>query len=268
VTKTLATGTCKLCHEERDLQQSDYMPAALYPKGLKLQYVTPAKSGIIAQRMKARVLCVDCERRFNRNGESEVLRHIAPKSLKRFPLHEKLRVALPRQVDSTTSRYSGDDLGIDMDKFAYFTLSVVWRAAVHEWVAPDGRTPPRFELGNFAEPIRMYLLGKGPFPSDTAVIVVVGTDQESRNTWYTPTCFVEANCLNFRFLARGVFFRAMMGRHLSDYFRDTSCTSPRRCIFSANLKVRIQEMFEDLESAQKLNAECRNLSSFGPNGLR
>jgi hypothetical protein len=96
VSKTLAFGTCKLCHEERQLQLSDYMPAALYPKRMKLQYVTPEKSGIIAERMRARVLCLSCERRFNREGESEVLRDIAPKSLKRFPLHEKLRLALPR----------------------------------------------------------------------------------------------------------------------------------------------------------------------------
>jgi hypothetical protein len=137
-----------------------------------------------------------------------------------------------------------------MDKFAYFGLSVIWRAAVHEWITPDGRTPPRCELGGFAEPIRLYLLGKGSFPLDTAVIVLVGSDQDSHNTWYTPTSFVEANCLNFRFLARGVFFRAMMGPHLSDYFREMSCASPRKCLFYGDLKVKIRQMFEDLESAQ------------------
>jgi membrane protease YdiL (CAAX protease family) len=43
------------------------------------------------------LFCGDCEVRLNRNGESYVLNLIATKA-KRFPLHEKLRLALPREL--------------------------------------------------------------------------------------------------------------------------------------------------------------------------
>jgi len=134
------------------------------PKEADLQYATRTGTGVLEDEVKAYLLCIDCEEFFNRNGESEVLRHIAAKSVKRFPLHEKLRLALPREHHPEVSRYAGYDLGLDMDKFAYFTLSVVWRGGVHDWVLPDGTVQSRLELGGFEEPIRLYLLGTAPFP--------------------------------------------------------------------------------------------------------
>src|SRR6266478_700301 len=80
------------------------------------------------------------------------------------------------------------------------------------------------------------------FPPDTAVIVIVCSDAESRKTWVTPSADVEADCLNFRFLTRGVFFRAMMGWRLPEFFRDRSCTSPRKCLFYGSAKHRIPEI--------------------------
>jgi hypothetical protein len=115
-----------------------YIPAALYPKGQKLEYGTRIGSGVVVEHMKAPLLCLDCEKRFDQNGESELLRHIAPKSVKRFSLHEKLRLALPREANASMLRFAGYDIGLDMDKCAYFTVSVVWRGAVHQWAFPDG----------------------------------------------------------------------------------------------------------------------------------
>ena len=238
-------GVCKLCREETNFQESHFIPAALYPKAQKLEDATRIGSGAVIEHMKVSLLCSDCEIRFDRNGESEVLRHIAPKSVKRFPLHEKLRLALPREMeDDSLSRFAGYDIGLDMDKFAYFTLSVVWRSAVHQWVLPDGNAAPPIVLGGFEEPIRKYLHGEAPLPPDTAIIVIVCSDEEARNTWVTPSTNVQAMCLNFRFLARGEFFRAMMGWPLPQYFRDRCCTSPRKCVFYGDVKHRMPEIFQ------------------------
>lgn len=193
------------------------------------------------------MLCHECEQLFDRNGESEVLRAIAPKSMKRFPLHERMRLAFPRDSDPSVSRFAGYEFGLDMDKFAYFTLSVVWRGTVGQWIKPDGTLTLALVLGGFEEPIRRYLLGETPFPPDTAVIIIVCSDDESRKAWHLPAPFMESNCLNFRFLARGVCFRAMMGRHLPQYFRDYCCTSPRKCIFYGNGERRTREVFSTLK---------------------
>ena len=149
---------------------------------------------------------------FDQCGKAEVLRHIAPKSTKPFPVHEKLRLALPRDADVSIARFSGSDVGADMDRFAYFALSMVWRGAVQQWVFPDGNIVPEILLGDFEEGMRSYLLAKTPLPLNTAVIVIVCSDKESRKVWVTPSTHVEAMCLNFRFLARGVFFRVLSRR--------------------------------------------------------
>lgn len=219
------------------------MPAALYPRRGDYEFVTPTATGHSAQHLSQPLLCGACEKRFNRNGESEALRAIAPKSLKRFPLHEQMRWAPPREVEKSSSRFAGYELGLDMDQFAYFAVSVVWRGAAAAWRMPDGRATTPLVLGGFEPPIREYLLGHAPFPPDTAVIVIAGSDRDFRRSFFLPTSFVEAHCLNFSFVARGVFFRRMMGHHLSHYFRDFSCTSPRKCIFYADLARRTREPF-------------------------
>jgi hypothetical protein len=224
------------------------MPAALYRAGRKsLEYATRSSSGKIDKHIKDLLLCRACERLFDENGESEVMFHTAPKAGHKFPLNGKLQVALPREVFADIQRFSGDDLGIDMDKFAYFALSIVWRAAVHDWEMPDGTVRPRMAIGDFEPPIREYLLGKGEFPSDTAVIVIVCSDADARKVWTTPSVDVEANCLNFRFLSRGIFFRVMMGYQMPNFFREVSCTSPRKCLFHGSAAHRMPELMEIFE---------------------
>ncbi len=247
-------GVCKLCLVLKPLKESHFLPAALYPKWRKPSLAT--RKGIFPvgskdNHIKDYVLCFDCEQRFDRHGESEVLYWVSPKS-KTFRLGERLRVALPRDYDhkdpdQSINRYSGDDIGVEMDKFAYFAISVVWRGAVHDWVMPDGSVRPHDALGDFMEPMRMYLLGQANLPPDTSVIVIVGSDSESRKVWTIPKPHVEANCLNFRFHTFGVMFRVMMGYRQREFFRDNSCTSPRKCLFYGSMKHRMPEIMQIFE---------------------
>ena len=148
-------GICRLDSLPSDnLQLSHYIPSAVYATPKNLEFATRQGSGVVDEHMRTPLLCDKCEMLFNQNGESEVLRHIAAKSFKRFPLHERLRLALAREERYDISRFSGVDVGIDMDKFAYFALSIVWRGAVHDWVMFDGSVRPRNEIGDFEPPIR------------------------------------------------------------------------------------------------------------------
>jgi hypothetical protein len=241
---------CPLCQITKpltDFRKSHFIPAGLYHSGKKgLQYGTRFGSGRLEREIKDLLLCSGCERLLDKGGESYVLSHIAAKVKGDSPLHRALRLALPRASYPDVSRFSGDDLGIDMNKFAHFALGIVWRATTHDWTMPDGTILPRQVIGDFEPPIRSYLLG-GSFPPDTSVIVIVCSDDESRRTWTTPTIMIEANCLNFRFLARGVFFRVMMGYQLSDAFREMSCISPRKCLFYGSAAHRMPEIMSIFE---------------------
>lgn len=142
--------------------------------------MTRSSTGTMKEDIKEYLLCKDCETRFNSMGESYVLSWIAPKA-NRFPLHERLRVALPCDVgDGSAPRFSGEDIGVDMDRFAYFAVSVAWRGAVHQWTNADGTLMAPWALGDFEEQMRRYLAGESPFPSNMAVIVSVASDNESR----------------------------------------------------------------------------------------
>jgi len=69
------------------------MPAALYPKKIKLEYLSRGgiRTLVADNEIKAHLLCHECEQRFSENGESEVLRHIAGKiANKANPLLRKL----------------------------------------------------------------------------------------------------------------------------------------------------------------------------------
>lgn len=238
---------CQLTKQLGDFRKSHFIPAGLYHSGKKgLQYGTRSGTGRLEKEIKELLLCSTCESVLAQGGESYVLSQIAAKVTKEFPLHKKLTLALPRETHPDVSRFSGDDLGINMEKFAHFALGVVWRATIHDWTMPDGTILPRQAIGDFEPPIRNYLMG-GTFPPDTSVIVIVCSDDQSRRIWNTPTILIEANCLNFRFLARGVFFRVMMGYQLPDAFREMSCTSPRKCLFYGSAAHRIPEIMAIFE---------------------
>jgi len=261
-------GVCKLCLETKPLRESHFLPAALYPRRRKPSFASRNRRLVAVhskdQHIKDYVLCFDCEQRFDRNGESEVLYWVSPKS-KTFRLAE--RHYDPSDPDQSINRHSGADIGVDMDKFAYFAVSVVWRGTAHDWVLPDGGVRPHDALGDFVEPMRLYLLGQAPFPPDISVIVIVGSDDESRKVWTIPGAHVEADCLNFRFQTFGVMFRVLMGYRQWEYLRERSCTSPRKCIFYGSMKHRMPEiiqLFDDAVSEPKLRTDFSLLQSGTP----
>jgi hypothetical protein len=234
-------GQCKLCLQQKQLHESHLMPKALYAPGKKgIQFATRSQSGQNPKQMKAHLLCFDCEQRFGRLGESEVLRWLAPKA-KQFPLHDRLRVALPCGEISTFSVYKGADVGIDTERFTYFTLSVAWRRSIHEWMNVDGTPLPQWPLGAFGEQMRTFLVGESGFPPDTAVMIIVCTDDFTRQFWTGPSTDVVYNCLGFEFIARGVYFRGLMGHHLNPNFHRVSCASPYGRILHGHCRSMTEE---------------------------
>ena len=241
---------CQIAKHLKDFRKSHFIPAGLYHSGKKgLQYGTRSGTGRLEKEIKDLLLCSTCESFFDQGGESYVLSRIAAKVTDEFPLHRMLSDAPPLERYPDISLFSGDDLGIGMRKFAHFALGIVWRATVHDWMMPDGKILPRQAIGDFEPPIRSYLLG-GTFPPDTSVIVIVCSDHQSRLIWTTPTISVEANCLNFRFHARGIFFRVMMGYRLPEAFREWSCISSRKCLFYGNVADRMPEVMAIFEQTK------------------
>jgi hypothetical protein len=235
-------GTCKLCRREGiELLESHFVSRKHYYSGKKrLEFVNFIESGFDPEELKAHLLCQECEARFSVNGEDEVLRHAAAKYvLKALPLAERMRVGWARDDDPSAPRHDARDFDIDTDKFAYFALSIVWRRTIHQW----SPAIPRWELGQFAEDMRQYLLGETPFPGNMSILVMVCSDEASRRMWTVPTQFVEVGCLNFVFDVRGIRFRVMMG-HLPPFAFAANCRAPQRPIFLADCEKRTKGGWE------------------------
>ena len=140
-------GTCKLCLTPGvKLQMSHYMPAALYPKNIKLEYLSRGgvRTVVADNEIKMPLLCFECEQRFSAQGESEVLRHIAGKiANKPSPLLAKLSPLTVQEEDGTLKSYCGGDAGLNMDMFAYFALSMAWRSTISWPVDGEDDTKPQ-----------------------------------------------------------------------------------------------------------------------------
>jgi hypothetical protein len=246
-----ATEICRLCLKEPELRESHFIPRALYPnKNQKSSMITRSSSKAgPSTHLKEHLLCHGCETRFARNGESEVLKWLAPK-VKTLPLAERLKLALPREQHPEVSRFAAYEVGLDAGKFAYFTASVIWRGAVHAWPLPDGTRTTPLDLGPYEEVIRRYLVGETEFPRHVmSVIVMVCSDPEARRVWIIPCQNEVANCQNYRFLARGVLFRLMLGPNIPEFYQDQSCNSARECIQFADCSRRVKQDLADILNA-------------------
>jgi hypothetical protein len=245
------TGKCKLCLMEGvELLESHFVSRKLYYSGKKkLEFVNLIDAGIDPEELKAHLLCRECEKRFSVNGEVEVLKHVAPKYvLKPLPLAEKMKVAWARDNERSAPRHNARDFDLDTDKFAYFALSIIWRRTIHEW----SPAVPRWELGQFAEDMRRYLLGEIPFPANMSVLLMVCSDTVSRRMWTVPSQSVEVGCLNFFFDVRGIRFRVMMG-HLPAFAFEADCRAPLRPIFLADCEKKNTQAWENTKAAQAAN---------------
>jgi hypothetical protein len=211
--------------------------------------MTNATAKTSSRQLQAYLFCAECEDRFNKNGERYVLKWIAPRQVAKgvFPLLDRINLAIEFRKTSAFSIYSGIQIGIDTDQFAYFALSILWRAAVHRWRLPDRRFAEQLDLGAYDEPIRQYLMSEAPLPNDLVVVLTVCTDSESRAMLYNPAKRADLPFQGYGFLALGVHFDIFLGPNLPDGFPECCCSGSRQhAIFVQNCRERTFQAFAAL----------------------
>ena len=99
---------CKLCLKTKELQDSHFMPAALYRATRNAAAVNPNPAVITSrgtvqtsQQMQDFLLCKDCEELFNKNGEKYVMSQVNRSG--KFPLLGTLRKATPTKIAKPVS---------------------------------------------------------------------------------------------------------------------------------------------------------------------
>ena len=247
-------GTCKLCLRQGvELQESHYMPAALYPKNIKLEYLSRGgiRTLVADNEIKAPFLCFKCEQRFSQRGESEVLGNIAGKiANKPSPLLAKLGPLTVKEEDETLRSYCGAEAGLNMDMFAYFALSIAWRST-HSWPVSGGQNTKPLRLGLYEEPVRRFLADETrEFPRDTAVIVIACTDTVSREAWFLPAQSDGIWHHELRFLAFGTMFRVTLGKVMPAVLKRDSCHAEGKRIHVGDVSKKTREALAYMEGSQ------------------
>jgi hypothetical protein len=259
----MSHNKCKLCGKRRRLVRSHLMPAALYAMSREVGarvpnpiMVTRLTSVSTSRQIWARLLCTECEHRFNVGGEHYVLTLVHEGT--HFPLLERLNVAVPLEETNTLAVYSGPAVGIDVEKVAYFALSVFWRASVHRWRTPHGGAVWN-NLGQYEEPIRQYLHGEAGFPADVVVAVVPCTDNGSQGSFYTPYMIRGHEVPEFGMLVRGVHFRLFVGADLPHSIRNACCfSSPRQVILKGSCRSISTHAFAFLHETSRPSRALRS----------
>jgi hypothetical protein len=219
------------------------MPAALYALARRSGsanpvVVTPEIAVQISNQAQAPLLCADCEDRFNRGGETWMLRN-RWLSETVSPIHAALPAVAPIPGSRADFKvYEGTAVaGLDMDSLVYFAASVFWRGAVHDWRIRDLGTT-RLDLGPYAEELRLFLLGNGPFPQNGVLVVTVSGSAQVLNNEFVMFPFLkhhEATHRSYKFVIPGMTFQLVLGRALPDHYRAVCAVrSPQRYVFSGS----------------------------------
>jgi hypothetical protein len=217
---------CKLCGKRRVLQRSHLMPKALYrmtkkeggPLGDPI-LVTRETTGQTGRQFWAHLLCSECEKRFNDGGEAYVMGQVH--NGERFPLLERLNVAMPVQAAPGIALFSGRAMGVDTDRLAYFAMSIFWRASVRRWPSHGGGQIWK-SLGADEDRVRRYLLGETPFPENMVLLITVCNDWQSQGSFFSPAA-VRGAPASFGLQTRGIYFRLFVGPDIPEGARRTGC---------------------------------------------
>ena len=134
-------GVCALCLETHELRDSHLVPKALYRVVRAADHRSHPDPVLMTSKVRWQtsfqatqyLLCAECEKRFDQNGEDWVMRHCY-RGRDRFRLRELLQRTTPIHADEEETIFNASDVaGMDIERVVYFCVSVFWRASVRRW---------------------------------------------------------------------------------------------------------------------------------------
>lgn len=253
---------CPMCQVTKDVVSSHLIPAALYkecrlPGGFPI--VFNSKLAYESSRqMQSPLLCLDCEDVLNKGGENWMVPLFA-RSDGSFGFHDLLTSAPPAVVDGDARGYfAATNPQICSEKLIHFAMGVFWKAAVHAWIPGEQRS--LIDLREYAEPIRRYLRGDGPYPSEVTLTVGILPKPVTHLAISVPYQGSNAKVTNFLFYAVGIEFALLVGKGVTDEERQGSLSgNPGRPIIVVDFSPMLRDITAEV---MKTAHKARNIQKY------
>jgi hypothetical protein len=268
----MVCGVCRLCRQEKELVSSHWIAAAILKtlRAEDLKNPNPVVADFVvseqtSRQMQETLLCRQCDNMFGEKGENWVTAHMY--TLDSFRLKEILHALTPTATTSESVTYAvGNVLAVDIEKLAYFALSVVWRAAVQRWRTKGGLST-LLELGPYEEEIRAYLLGNKPFPENITLFVGVWYGEKPRHCVITPHGDREETFMDYYLYVPGITFYLLVGKRVPEDMQ-AQCSYRNKLIHSAlpsdeNCENLLRDAHQKSRPAMKLAKFLASLKQSG-----
>ena len=209
---------CGLCQLDRPLVGSHLLPAAAYKLAREPHrrnphpiVVTRRRAASSSRQISDQFLCAECEDRFSKHGERDVLAQCARPD--GFALRDVLKTLPPLVEDDGFTVFDvAGSIGSRVADYLYFAASVFWHAAARAWTL-DSETIPRIRLGPYEEQLRRFLIGELPFPDGIRLFVHVWSEEHAGFTSIAP-CSARApdGTHRHKFTIPGILFIILVGQ--------------------------------------------------------
>jgi hypothetical protein len=218
---------CPLCRETKEVVSSHLMPARMYeychPPG---GHTISISSDLVIEsdrQLQDYLLCRECEDSLNKGGETSLL-PLLSQYRGPFPFYDLLTKFPPDAIDGDAAGYAtARNPEIHSDKLIHFAMGVFWKAAVHSWSGT--RTESMIDLGNYAEPIRIFLRGRTGFPKHMALTVGVLPPPAQLISFHNPYRGSINRWHNFLFYVSGIEFSLAVGKAVDNALRESCFAS-------------------------------------------
>jgi len=242
-------GTCPLCRRAgRELQRSHLLPrqATIRAWNRNLDKPQPrilTEGGIrrTANQIRQRLLCADCEKQLNRNGESYAL-GISFFEPGRFPLQDLLAQQQPITADSRNRVYAGAEIEeLEVDKLAHYGAGIFWKATAAEWYSYGNPEPVHIALGPYEDGLRRFVHDHTAFPQTMVLTLCVSPAPEHPWPLAAPPRRIRPGmpeCHHYALHVLGLKYELFVGAQVPDALR-------RHCLI--NSPERVVSMSAEME---------------------
>jgi hypothetical protein len=223
-------GICKLCLDEKELQQSHLLPAGAYARlrgaqpGEEHPVLVSSPKGVeeavmlqTSKQVQDYVLCSGCEQLLCNRGEDWILERLAVGLAS--PLYYAIGGLEPiiDETDFKTYSVVGNP-EFDVERITHFALGVFFKMAAYEWTI--GKHKRQFQFGPYLGSIRSYLLGHGPFPANCALMLCIHPPTDAPKRIALPYEWKIEGSRAYAFILIGLEFVLSLGKQIPQWHRE------------------------------------------------